>query len=162
MSTKSTLAAGEALYVAATKQRMARAVGELSAILQADAGDMRWVLRRVREQEKAARMAGFQYISRMCQEMAECADDARGADRTWLLAVAATLLDTCQSIEAHADGITKSTIHRTGARGGELEGRAYPRGPVAEDDAEPDSSARPPPREGRHVHWRLAGQAATP
>jgi len=156
------LAAGRALYAAATKQRMARAIGELSAILQADAGDMQWVLRHVREQEKASRLAGFHLISRRCREMAECADDARRADRTWLLAVAQTLLDTCRAIHVHADGIAKCAAHGATAQVRRSRNGTGSGGQAAEDVAEPANAARWPPRQGPHVHWRLTGQAASP
>ncbi len=126
------------------------AIGELSAILQADVGDTRWVLRHVREQEKASRLAGFHRVSRTCHEMAEHADDTRGADRTRLLAVAATWLDHCRAIHMHAREMAKRAILRASERGRE-----------PEDDTDLDSTARPPPGAPRHVHWKLAGQAAT-
>lgn len=111
MANESPQAEAWALYAADTKQRMAGVIRELSNILRADAGDMQWVLCHVHWQEAASRAAGFQDISRMCQEMGECAGDASGADRTWLLAVAATLLDTCRAIEVHADGIAGCPRH---------------------------------------------------
>ena len=162
MENGSHLAAGRALYAAATRQRMAQAIGELSGILQADAGDMRCVLRHVSEQEKASRLAGFHRISRMCQEMAECTGDARKANRTWLLAVAPTLLDTCRTIDVHARRIAKCAIHCAGEHVRESKGGTGLRRPAAEDDAEPKSTARPPPSAVPHVHWGLAGKAATP
>ena len=163
MTNKSHLAAGRALYAAATKQRMARAIGELLAILRAEAGEMQWVLRHVRAQEKASRREGFHGISRLCQEMEDCAGDVgRRDDHTWSSAVAATLLDACRTIQLHADGVLKGAIYCRAQHVRPSKDARNLHCQAVEDDAEPDSSARPPPREVRHVHWRLAGQAATP
>jgi len=135
MASESHPAADWALYTAATKQRMALAISELSDILRAGAGDMQWVIRYVREQEKVSRRAGFQRVSRMCQGMAECAGDAREADRTWLLAVAATLLDTCRAIEVYADGIAECSRHFAGEHVREPKGGTAVRGPAVQDEA---------------------------
>lgn len=147
-------------YAFETRQRMARTISDLSAIRLGGARNLNRVLRRVRQQETASRVAGFRGISELCFQMVDCASDGHCGDRQWLAAVAATLLDACQAVDLHADAVAKTLIRPDGEEArcrddGESTGN-YADG----DDAEPHAAARAPPPPRRRARRRPAGQAA--
>ena len=95
-------------YACETRRRMGLAISDLAAIRWAEGVDSHSVLCLLREQEEAARQAGFPSISRLCRDMEDCLDEAWRGEEARFTAVATSLLDSCRTIQMHAEAVANS------------------------------------------------------
>jgi hypothetical protein len=90
---------------------MAHAIHDLKAMQRSGAGDVGGVLARLREQEAAGRGAGFAPVVHLCQGAEDCLTLERllTSDRVGTPApqasMVAVLLDTCRTIQLHAEAV---------------------------------------------------------
>ena len=130
-------------YASATRERMARSIGDLLNIQRAGDGDITGLLRRLHEQEEASRLAGYERIRRLCQTMEDCLVGIRNGEHPGLAAVITTLLNVCRAVETHAASVADTVIqlHGNDVRRGKSGGSA---GPYATDDDTQVIRRRPP------------------
>ena len=102
-------------YVRETECRMRSLAKELQAIVLAKSHCMDTVLMQVREQEEAGRYAGFESITRLCQQMRTCLLEAHEGLQTPLPIAAKAMLAVCRSIAMHATSIDKRVHHAHGS-----------------------------------------------
>ena len=104
-------------YLCDTRRRMARAIGELTAIQRSGRGDLSGPLERLRKQQAASRRAGCAPVVHLCQALADCLalDDhaalGRIGKRRSNTAVVALLLDACWAIRLYADAVEKTAAY---------------------------------------------------
>jgi len=103
-----------ARYVQGTRQRMSAVIRDLSGMQGSCPGKADHVVRRIREQEQASRHAGYERIARLCQSMDDCLTGLDRGEQPRLEAVTATLVEVCQAISEHADGIAETIQHSGG------------------------------------------------
>ncbi len=96
------------VYSGETERRMVRAISELQAILRYGSGDIEAVLHLMHEQEKASQRACFHDVAAICRGLTDGIAEVRLGTQPWLVAVATTLLDSCQAIRVNADSIARS------------------------------------------------------
>lgn len=110
-------------YVRETRRRMACAIGDLKALQRSGKGDLAGVLARLREQGVAGRMVGCAPVVHLC----ESAEDCLALKRLWTgeggarvapgASMVAMLLDTCRTIQLHAEAVEKTARYFAGQEG---------------------------------------------
>ncbi|OHB66461.1 MAG: hypothetical protein A2V70_02700 [Planctomycetes bacterium RBG_13_63_9] len=87
---------------------MERTITDLGTLQNAELGRTDPVLQRLRRQEEASRLAGFQGIARLCRDVGDCLSEARHGEQPRLAAEAATLSDVCRRVQLHAEAVGNS------------------------------------------------------
>ena len=108
MTVKADMTAARDRYARETQRRVGRAISDLAAVRWANKIDVQDVLRSLGEQAAAAQSAGFPNIERLCHNMEEYLDDARQAEEARLVAVVTSMLDSCRTIQMHAEAVANS------------------------------------------------------
>jgi hypothetical protein len=104
-------------YLSDTRRRMARAIGELTAIERSGRSDLSGPLERLRKQQMASRRAGCAPVVHLCQALADClaledhAALGRIGERRSSASVVALLLDACWAIRLYADAVEKTAAY---------------------------------------------------
>jgi hypothetical protein len=102
---------------------MACAIGDLKAIQRSGKGNVAGVLARLREQGTAGRMVGCAPVVHLCESAEDCLalerlGTAEGGVRAASGAsMVAMLLDTCRTIQLHAEAVDKTARYFAGQEG---------------------------------------------
>jgi len=110
-------------YIRETRRRMACAIGDLKALQRSGKGDLAGVLARLREQGAAGRMVGCVAVVHLCESAEDCLtldflSTAEGGGRAVPGAsMVAMLLDTCRTIQLHAEAVDKTARYFAGQGG---------------------------------------------
>ncbi len=105
------MTASRSQYACETQRRMGHTISDLAAIRWAEGIDTQSVLHMLREQEEAARRAGFPIIARLCLDMVDCLSEAVLGEETRLAIVATSLLESCRAIQMHGEAVGNSLRH---------------------------------------------------
>lgn len=111
MAIQEELATVRERYIRETELRMRSLAKELQALVLDKSHGMDALWAQVREQEEAGRYAGFESITRLCQQMRTCLLEAHDGQQTPLPIAARAMLAVCRSIEMHAIGLNKRVHH---------------------------------------------------
>lgn len=102
---------------------MACAIGDLKALQRSGKGDVASVLARLREQRAAGRMVGCVPVVHLCESAEDCLALERlrtaegGARVAPGASMVAMLLDTCRTIQLHAEAVDKTARYFAGQEG---------------------------------------------
>lgn len=113
MTIEADIATGRALYAFQTRERMAGTIRQLVALREGAGTDPGNILRGLRKQEEASRLAGFTGISRLCREMDGYLTETCRHQQPRMPAVVDTLADICRSIQLHADAVVEGLANLT-------------------------------------------------
>ncbi len=107
MENESNLVVSRKMYIEKTPHRTVGMTHSLLAMRFDKQGNMDRLLRQLREQAEAGRLAGYEGIVSLCQSMENCVLKIGGQVEKPLLETAiSTLMEACRVITRHAEIIT--------------------------------------------------------
>lgn len=145
MTSQSSITNDRAQYASDTLQRIDRTIGELQAILSRDASGINRVLHWLCEQKEAARQAGFEAVSWLCEGVQESLAEPRCGKRPSSFSTELAALDACRTIRQLAGAIAECTARGRSKRVQCGKGETIANSPAAADRVAVNSGARPPP-----------------
>ncbi len=167
MANEARIAPDDHRYAAETQRRIGEVVRGVFAIRRCGETDIDGVIGRLREQAKASRGAGFRGIARLCTRMVDCLLKGR-SDPRWSASAGATCSNACETIQLHADAVTRGLI-RTGdnnesGQDTRSDGKADDeRAGLPDAVNTPSANARldlgEPPSARQVQHWRTGAQS---
>ena len=86
---------------------MTAAIAELQTMQRAETHEVDGVTTILDQQSHLAHEAGFEGIARLCRDMRQFLDEARGQHSPRLAVVASKLLDVCHTVQLHADAVRR-------------------------------------------------------
>ena len=115
MTIESKAPAPQRLYALQTRERIDRAVGNLSGIERAEPGSVHRAVRLVGEQQQACRRAGFPQVADLCRRVNDYLTGLPTDDRRSLSGATDCLGDVLEFVRLHAD-LAAAAPGRAGGR----------------------------------------------